>query len=254
MTGFGVYTPEIPQGGVAVVDALQAKLQRQIGTVLWYQRWEPDTGWMYGWVKAVQASGRKPLLTWEPWGVPLAEIAAGKHDGYVRSFFSTLASVGGTVYLRFAHEMNGDWVPWGLDPAGYVAAWRHLHRLSPKNVRWVWCPNVDVGDPEPYWPGAAYVGVIGMDGYNFGDPWQSFVDVFQGTYTRLARLSTAKPIWVCETACAPGRMDAKANWIREMWARPALPRLREIVWFSVNKERDWRADDTPQSAAAFAKS
>ena len=51
------------------------------------------------------------------------------------------------VVLRFAHEMNGHWYPWGAhrtDPADFVAAWRHIHdvfrTVGATNVIWTWTP------------------------------------------------------------------------------------------------------------------
>ena len=44
------------------------------------------------------------------------------------------------LYLRFAHEMNGGWFPWGVGtngngPADYVAAWRHIHDIFEQKGR-----------------------------------------------------------------------------------------------------------------------
>src|SRR5436853_485094 len=79
-------------------------------------------------------------LAWLPWvttggvGRPayaLRAIAAGEHDAYVREWARAAAAWGGPLYLRFAHEMNGDWYPWsvgvnGNTSADYQAAWRHV--------------------------------------------------------------------------------------------------------------------------------
>ncbi|MBA1332297.1 endoglucanase, partial [Candidatus Endoriftia persephone str. Guaymas] len=75
------------------------------------------------------------------------------------------------VYIRLAHEMNGDWYPWsarsvGENPADYIAMWRHVHDaataigLGREHVQWVWSVNAsDHGSygwiAEDYYPGDA---------------------------------------------------------------------------------------------------
>ena len=51
--------------------------------------------------------------------------------GYLDTDIDNLGAVllsyqqqGANIILRFAHEMNGGWYPWGQRPLQYVAAWR----------------------------------------------------------------------------------------------------------------------------------
>jgi beta-mannanase len=170
------------------------------------------------------------------------------------------------------HEMNGNWYPWGgsvnaNSAAAYVRAWRRLHGIfrdvGARNVRWVWSPYAEdvpaTADNvfERYYPGRAYVDVLALDGYNWGSVmpqhggWRSFDEIFGRAYRRLARLGP-QPIWIAETASAPEGGD-KAGWIRKMFAsQHRYPRLRAIVWFNVDKERDWRATSPASAAKAFA--
>jgi beta-mannanase len=263
---------------------LQSAVGRQVGTVLWYQNWGGG-----GWISSVQrhlldgvsASGRTPLLSWEPWdpaaGTPnqpnfaLRRIAGGDFDAYIATWAEQLREVGTTVYLRPMHEMNGNWYPWGgsvngNSPALYVQAWRRMHdifvRRGATNVRWVWAPNnVDVPQTsanqlERFYPGDSYVDVLGVDGYNWGTGqpgwagWESFSEVFSTAYERLRRLGP-QPIWITEVGSAPQGGD-KSAWIRDMFARAGrMDRLEKIIWFNENKERDWRANPSPDVAAAF---
>lgn len=81
------------------------------------------------------------------------------------------------VLLRPLHEMNGAWFWWGdkVSGARLVQLWRFYHdylvqEKSVRNVLWVWSPNIDpaatVERFTSYWPGAQYVDVIGLDGYD----------------------------------------------------------------------------------------
>jgi hypothetical protein len=280
---FGTWSPGEPYWTTLTgVDTLQAQTGRDVEIVNWYQNWGGGS-WISSVqphvVKAVTDSGRTPLLTWEPWdpaaGVEqpayrLARIADGTYDAYMASFARGLRDLGSTVYLRPMHEMNGTWYPWagGVNantPAEYGQAWRRMHDVfaaeGATNVRFVWSPNnIDMSSARPmeaFYPGASYVDVLAVDGYNWGSTapefggWQTFSQVFQNAYDRLKALGP-QPIWIAEVGAAPEGGD-KPAWIRDMWARAAqMDRLAAIVWFNENKERDWRANPTALVAAAFS--
>jgi hypothetical protein len=274
---FGAYVPPSPENGMAALDQFQGSVGTRVDVVLWFQHWDGwGTDFNPDWVSAVAASGRLPLLTWEPWApgsvdqpdFQLRRIANGAFDSYVRRWAEALAAYGKTVYLRPMHEMNGDWYPWsgvvnGNTPADYVAAWRHLHDLfreeGAANVRWVWCAyarDVPASNRlEAYYPGSAYVDVLALDGYNWGATsghhWETFDQLFSRAYGRVAALGTQQ-VWITETASESAGGD-KAAWVRDMFkAVPRYPRLHAIVWFNLLKERDWRATTPPGTAAAFA--
>ncbi|MEM7532294.1 MAG: DUF4832 domain-containing protein [Chloroflexota bacterium] len=162
-------------------------------------------------------NGNTPLLTLEPFGYSAAQLAAGDADAQLTAwaieFKLWLDSCGGrSAFLRFGHEMNGDWYSWGNDAANYVAAWQHIHTLfadlgiDSSQVQWVWAVNnVDVNtDPaENFYPGDSYVDWLGVDGYNWGESqnwssWRDFPAVFDPMLTRLHAISPNKPILVAE--------------------------------------------------------
>lgn len=269
------------RGDTRATDALQEALGRPIDIVSWYQSWGGGD-----WVSSVQpqlfravaGSGRTPLVTWEPWDARapagaqaeyrLQRIADGAFDAYIAGWAVRLRSLRHRVYLRPMHEMNGDWYPWagGVDgntPRLFIRAWRRMHAIfaaqGAGNVRWVWSANnVDVGSAplEAFYPGRAHTDVLAFDAYNWGAAmpqfggWQPFSAIAEDTYDRLRRLGP-QPIWITEIGSAPDG-GSKAAWVRDMFATAAtMDRLRAIVWFNVDKERDWRADASPAVAAAF---
>ncbi|WP_285241428.1 glycoside hydrolase family 26 protein [Arthrobacter sp. G.S.26] len=226
---------------------------------------------------AVSARGATALLTWEPWawggGVEqpafsLDRITAGDFDAHIRAWGQSLASWGKPVMLRFAHEMNGNWYPWAegvnSNQAGdYVSAWRHVHDVvaaqGAANVQWVWSPNV------PYWgstdltglyPGAGYVDVVALDGYNWGTSaaWSSWVspqDLFSPGIAQLRTLAPGSQILVAETA-ASELGGSKAAWNRDLVAYLASqPDVMGFVWFHLQKEADWRINSSESSATAL---
>jgi hypothetical protein len=155
----------------------------------------------------VRAHGGILLLTLEPHdGLAAVTQAAtdelaGMLDGYNRQ--------GVPVIVRFAHEMNGSWYPWGQQPQAYKAAFGRVadsvHRLAPGSAM-MWAPNYGGGYPftggqyqarpttiahhlldtdhdgnldntddpyAPYYPGDEAVDWVGMSLYHWGNtyPW-----------------------------------------------------------------------------------
>ncbi|MDD2237318.1 MAG: glycosyl hydrolase, partial [Kiritimatiellae bacterium] len=102
------------------------------------------------------------------------------------SFVTNCAAVQTPIFLRFAHEANGNWYPWHpeystkygitdtVTPETYIRAWQNfaemVHTHAP-NVAMVWAPNQGVGDdPLPYYgrvyPGDESVDWVGLSVYN----------------------------------------------------------------------------------------
>ncbi|GAB3350918.1 glycoside hydrolase family 26 protein [Modestobacter lapidis] len=158
-------------------------------------------------VDQIAAEGGMLLLTLEP-----REGLATVTDGVAAALASRLDGYncrGVPVIVRFAHEMNGSWYPWGQQPDDYVAAFRRLaaavHAGAPGSAM-MWAPNYGGGYPftggrhgavpgsidaaaidtdgdgvptgaddpyAPYWPGDDAVDWVGMSLYHWGDahPW-----------------------------------------------------------------------------------
>lgn len=222
-------------------------------------------------LSAVWARGAVPMVTWEPWGphgkaYKLADIAKGLYDGYVRRSALAAARWGRPLFVRFAHEMNGTWYPWGKGrhrntPRLFVAAWRHVVRVFRRNgadnVRWVWSPNQNLSGRFPftqYYPGDRWVDWVGLDGFNsaLSPDWLSFSEVFAGTYNSLVRL-TPRPIMIAETGTWETG-GSKSAWVREALARelPQMSHIRALVWWSVNDSRgDFRVNSSPGALQAL---
>ena len=198
---------------------------------------------------------RRMLVSWEPWRpVPVAlglraqvqpqagyrniDIANGAQDGYIERFARSVAAFPGTVYLRYAHEMNGYWYPWSYDARNYRLAWRRIVRLfdaaGADNVRFVWSVNPNLYEPAGtwmrnlrlYWPGSKYVDYVG------------------------------KPLMLTETNTEwRGRVD----WLRALRAMlRRMPWIRVVMWSQLpsrgNAHRggdgivDWDVQRDPRSA------
>jgi hypothetical protein len=271
---FGAATPGGPLAG-AELDEVARISGESPSTVLFYTAFlqAPPIAEL----TAVRSRGAVPLITWEPWawGGGLAQptyaldrIAAGDFDAYITQWGQALASWGQPVQLRFAHEMNGNWYPWaegvnGNQPGDYVQAWRHVHDVvaatGASNVDWVWSPNVPYfgsTDLAGLFPGAGYVNVVALDGYNWGtsaswSSWMSPQDLFAPGIAQLRTLAPGLPILIAEVASAEAG-GSKAQWNTDLVSYLAAQAdVEGFVWFHMQKETDWRINSSDASAAAF---
>jgi beta-mannanase len=234
----------------------------------------------------------EPWLYTDPAGTnqpqyQLSKIINGDFDSYIKRWADDSMSWGHPYFLRFAAEMNGNWFPWSEQvnenkPGEYVRAWRHVYTIFANkgvtNVTWVWSPNIEYDGSTPLeelYPGDDYVDWLGMDGYNWGTVphrartaslegistnrsatvtnWQTFSEIFSQTYTHITALST-KPLMVAETASAE-QGGSKANWITDAYSTQIpgnFEKIKAIIWFNENKERDWRIESSPAAQNAFA--
>lgn len=263
------------EGDLPQIDALAAQIGRMPAFVLWFEGWTWE-GRTFGApqlerLRAFADRGISPLISWDPWGAwfepyggpqpvdpqpyHLRNIVAGEFDATIDSWAAGLAAYGQPVFLSFAHEMNGDWFPWGVGVNGntaadYVAAWRHLHdrftAAGATNVRWVWTPNYDYGGPVSFaqvFPGNSFLDWVGVNGYNWGTgvpwaDWLNFDTLFGPSYEALTALST-KPLMITETASAEEGGN-KASWIVAAFLEhlpTRFPKVRAVSWYQGTEAR-----------------
>lgn len=250
--------------GLENLENFQKQIMKKLALVLIYTHWTDP--FPLAEVEKIYQNGSIPLLTWEPWitdpAGALDAISRGKYEAYVRDFIQALKDWGKPIFLRFAHEMNGNWYPWDGDhngkkqgPEKYKQAWCYMYnvkeQLGAANAQLVWSPNnyskpMELwNDLKNYYPGDQYVDWLGMDGYNWGGgSWYCFDLVLGNTYAQLTAL-TSKPIMIGEFGCAANG-GSKAAWIKEALHRikTVYPQIKAFCWFNVDKERDWRIDET----------
>lgn len=275
----GMFIPNVPTD-----NSEWARVTGQIGwdpkIVMWYQSWGGTNSaldlTLLNWVRN---RGAVPMITWESWnpanGVTQPQYRLNQLDANFGSYIDTwaagLASWGDPVYLRWGHEMNGNWYPWAADVNSNTAAdyrdfWDTLRARfdtqGATNVQFVWCPNVEYPGSTPLadlFPGSNKVDWLGVDGYNWGDKpgyggWKSFTQVFGPTLATLDTLAPGRPVIIGETASAPTG-GSKPTWITDAMldAIPlAFPQVRAMVWFNEDKECDWRVNSSPSSLDAFS--
>ncbi len=87
----------------------------------------------------------------------------------VTASLKTLQAAGIPVIWRPFHEAAGGWFWWGKDAASFKELWitmfDHFKAEGLNNLIWVWTCQTD---DEDWYPGDAYVDIVGTDIYNSG--------------------------------------------------------------------------------------
>ena len=210
------------------------------------------------------ADGSTLLISWH--GTQHSEINGGGADKRIAAQARRLAGYRQPVLLRWGWEMNGNWFAWdgthnGGKTAGYVQAWKRLHRIfrdeGAQNVAWVWSPNWNSGPGvswnayQHYYPGDAYVDWVGVSGYPFGG--ETPKTMFRGI---CAEYGARKPIMLTETAAIEHGGRSKADWITQLGAYvAATPSIGGVVWFDTDvhpgTSENFRIDSSSETLAAY---
>lgn len=174
-------------------------------------------------------------------------------DAYLRQFARDARDSGIPVFLRYASEMNGDWVIWGGNPQAYIEKFRlvsDVMRQEAPNVAMVWAPNATPASTiHDYYPGDAYVDWVGVNFYSVpffnGDPnqpadGQNPLDLMDEVYDNYA---DRKPMMIAETATSHftsvGNQDVTDFGVTKMrmlyhGLQMKYPRVKAVHWFSVD--------------------
>ncbi len=189
-------------------------------------------------------------------------ILNGNFDSYIAQFAADAKAYGGEVILIPFSEMNGDWFPWSITQNGntaqkHIDAWRKIREAfrGATNVKFGWAPNHDAvpdiaaNQFEKFYPGDAYVDYVGLDGFNFNNPWMTFDQIFGKSLAKMKVYN--KPVYIFSFASAPGTQ--KSAWIADALTTqiPKYPEIKGWIWFNENKERDWRINSDTNALNAF---
>lgn len=126
----------------------------------------------------------------------------------------------------------------------FITAWQHVHAAVANNpkILMFWCPNYDaVANIQPWWPGADYVDIVGMDNYppgytTFASAYGDFYEAFAARYN--------KHFCIGETGSFNGgTVEEKEAWISQLANvdRNEFPCFKSVTWFEYYKtEYDYR--------------
>ena len=256
-------------------------------SVMWFDSWASGNTFNAAGAKTLWNQGIMSHYTWEPWDptlsvsdanqIHLQDIVDGKWDSYITARGAEFASAGVPIMVRWGHEFNGNWYPWGIannssNPALYVSAYRRVHDLvvaaGATNVQWIWCfnngstPDAAYNDPAQSYPGDAYVDWVAIDGYNWGlgpswDPsgnyWTTFNSMFASAYAKARSIAPERPVLIGEIGSSEDGGD-KAQWINDMSTTlqsGSYPDLKMVVYFDQDKEELWSGTSSSATQTAF---
>src|SRR6266545_2656704 len=196
--------------------------------------------------ETIQKAPGIPVLSLEPWRTgegpnqpdfSLQTTIDERWDEQYKKVAKAVVEYRDVVLIRFAHEMNAKWYPWGVANGNktgqYPQAWRHVVDLfraaGATNALWVWSPNVIRGASSrtisQFWPGPEYVDLVGLTGYGFHE-------------TSPAQNDSSKQKWIANFGA----------WLH------ANPQVAGFIWNEGLRQGDWRFNDTPANAEAFKRS
>ncbi len=224
----------------AILEELQeltsfnAGLERPLSIVHMYQSWANAVSTRE--LQQVLADGAIPMIDWRC-GDSDANIIAGTDDALISAEAQELASLKAPIFLRWYYEPNftgsANYAACigNLGPAGYVAAFRHVHDLfaaaGASNVAFVFsmASSGNDQDLDQYYPGSSYVDWIAVDGYSktTAPVSSDVVDRFGPWYSDFAAFG--KPMMISETGSLAG---GQANYFQQIeepafvcWELPA---------------------------------
>lgn len=226
---------------------------RQHPIFLLYGNWSQGHGPAGSHIAAIKAAGG--ALQWAL--QPDQGLAAVVDGPVLRRIARDLREAEIPIFLRFAGEMNGEWVEWTGNPELYKEKFRLVARVMREeapNVAMVWAPNwFPLNTMDAYYPGDEYVDWVGVSAYGVHDDSIDPVkaegkardsrplhDTFAEVYERYA---DRKPIMLVEGAI--GYHEYSANQSRVPWATTNIqrfyaaipriyPRVKALVWFDVD--------------------
>ncbi len=207
------------------------------------------------WAQRQAQAGRAIQIAWEP-----RDIYAVQDDDYLNQWAKDAAACGCPVFLRFGGEMNGNWTPWGHDPAAYRRAFRLVHTVVNRyasNVALVWAPGaVPTYNLDKYYPGDDAVDWVGISLYlvRFNDDNLSRPAYLDGPASFIApfyaKYASRKPL--CLTECGVSRRSRVEGRDADGFASARIfdlldaikirfPRLKMFCWFPRNNLATARA-------------
>ncbi len=196
-------------------------------------------------------------------------IATGGYDAEITAWANRVREwldrgAGRSMFIAPLQEMNGDWVPYGMDPGNFKLAYARIQDIfaglgvDETQVRWVYAPNGWSTPPysqADYYPGDDRVDVIGFSAYNFGstlDRWSSVSEVMGGVFAEARTYAPGKPYLLSQTASSQFGGD-RDSWLAEMFTFVANdPNALGFVYFNLDRETDWRMWTGSSLAPGFA--
>jgi hypothetical protein len=207
-----------------------------------------------------------------PTNATAAEVASGRLDAEITAWataYKDYALNGNRVaYIAPLEEMDGDWIPYGMDPTKFKLAFKRIQDKFnevgvPRNsVYWVFSAT-GYNHPngarfEDYFPGYDRVDAVGFSALNFGycpmprnqwPKWISSAEVLMDEYIqRMKVMAPGKPIFIAQFATSSNSAqgvlspEAKNSFLVDTYNYLSrTPEIKGILYFNydIAYECDW---------------
>ncbi len=285
-----------------VFSAFETRSGKGMSIIHWGQPWKMGDGswgeFQTSYFNNVRSHGSIPMINWSSQKLgaginqadfQLRDIYNGNYDAYITRWATDAKNWGHPLFMRFDHEMNGWWYPWGEgktsagtivngNSAGdFVQAWRYIHDIftsvGARNVTWVWAPN-QIGNNSKYptlstlYPGDAYVDWTALDVYNKYNTWVGLnplltasggITWLKNSYNIVLNIAPNKPMMLAEFASveAGDGGTKKAAWIRDALTTQIptnFPKIKAVVWMNwdINAGRTYPIESSQAATNAWA--
>ena len=308
-TGPSIYWGAMVDGKVpsstnlqGVFNTFETRSQKKMSIIHWGQPWMmKDGSWgefQTTYFQNARNHGSIPMINWSSQRLgsginqpdfQLRDIYAGTYDAYIRSWATAAKNWGHPFFLRFNHELNGWWYPWGEgktstgaivngNSAGdFVKAWRHVHDIftsvGATNVTWVWSLNhMSTSSQYPalstLYPGDNYVDWTGLSVYNKYNTWAGLNPLltgsegmtwFKNSYNEVLTVAPNKPIMLTEWASLEAGDGGvkKAAWITDALTNQIpvnFPKIKAVVWMNwdINAGKTYPIESSQAATDAWA--
>ncbi|MFT5465458.1 MAG: hypothetical protein ACI8UO_000553 [Verrucomicrobiales bacterium] len=250
---------ELAEPGWGGLQRFQMDEARIPAIAQWKTEWNLDRdgfaetqGAVDPWVR----QGIVPIVAARISAVSISEIAAGNHDDFFQSWAKEARIWGYPILLRLCPEME---TVTGIDSKQFVFAWQRIHGLfkeeGARNVLWFWTPQTLNRSSKSFYPGSAFVDVVGC---SVGASWSEFnqnYDYHSSQYgTKAFAVAEAEPngAWLsqlfggvvedfprlefmCLSGVEPGTNAGFQKWFGSKMnpprlAQAELPTIRAEVW------------------------
>lgn len=286
---YGIFVNGAP-ASMAPINSIKNETGKKPNLDVWYQAWgagarHGEVNFYSAGAKALCKAGILPMYTWESWdpssdnsayaqqSFATKKIIDGDFDAYIRNTADAIRAIHCPIAVRFDQEQNGYWYPWGLTTAGmgslkdtpkqYVEAWRHVwrifHNQHANNVLWTWSPNYQgLSHPKlpslkATYPGKKYVDWVGIDGYYFNNPNQTFAHLFNPTIHQIKPFASGKPWIIAETGVGSSSKKPKqiANLLKSVAHRKQFNGFVYFDYHQAGTRAYWPFQQTAASLRAF---
>lgn len=266
---YGYAQPSV--GNMASIAAYEAVAGKKLSVVHWGSSWKNIDGSTNNFNPTYWNNARNrsiiPWFSWHPQqsgqgatqpAYTLAAITRGDWDSYITTWATAAKSWGYPFFLRFMHEPNGNWYPWGINANGnvradYVPAWQHVHDIftsvGANNVTWVWCMNNSATvNLTGLYPGDPYVDWVAFDAY-YDLHGTTKAAVYQSTYDEIYTLCSAtKPCLIGETGAFDGTNGAAhlSEMTSAFGPGTSMPNVRCLLYYNMTDDtKTWPIDSPP---------